>query len=386
MDHNKPIQVDLIIIGGGIVGLWALNQLSKLGYQCVLIEKNQLGCSQSGYSQGIIHGGIKYSLTGSLTKATTSIKDMPSLWQQCLQGQGPIDLTSVKVLSSAHYLWSPQTITGKIAQFLARKSLQGETSLLSPPDYPPIFQHQQFKGSLVAVKETVLDVPSLLQQLAIPHQSRIIQGHATIKDHMVEVAHNQLYKFVGKKIILTAGAGNEALCANLPDAPSMQRRPLHMVTIKLPQLTPTFAHCLGANQLPRLTITSHQQSSGEWIWYLGGQLAEMGIARDQAQQLQTAREELQQLFPWFNWQQATGDSFLIDRAEIKQASGKRPDLPFVGKAGHCIVSWPTKLAFTPLAVEEIIKQLELENIKPSSENNLPSFPYPGVLTPSWEHL
>ena len=48
----------IIIIGGGIAGLWMLNRLRAEGYDVMLLEKNQLGAGQTIASQGMIHGGI----------------------------------------------------------------------------------------------------------------------------------------------------------------------------------------------------------------------------------------------------------------------------------------------------------------------------------------
>ena len=37
----RMCEVDVIIFGGGIAGLWILNRLYSEGYNCVLIEKNE---------------------------------------------------------------------------------------------------------------------------------------------------------------------------------------------------------------------------------------------------------------------------------------------------------------------------------------------------------
>ena len=60
-------EVDVVILGGGIGGLWLLNRLHGRGYNAVLIETGELGGGQSVNSQGMIHGGIKYALGGALT-------------------------------------------------------------------------------------------------------------------------------------------------------------------------------------------------------------------------------------------------------------------------------------------------------------------------------
>ncbi|MEC8427025.1 MAG: FAD-dependent oxidoreductase, partial [Pseudomonadota bacterium] len=60
------IQLDIAVIGGGIAGLWLLNRLQREGYHCALFESEALGSDQSVASQGMIHGGIKYTLSGAL--------------------------------------------------------------------------------------------------------------------------------------------------------------------------------------------------------------------------------------------------------------------------------------------------------------------------------
>ena len=44
----------------------------------------------------MIHGGIKYTLSGALNKASETIADMPDYWQRCLGGQGDVDLTQTR--------------------------------------------------------------------------------------------------------------------------------------------------------------------------------------------------------------------------------------------------------------------------------------------------
>ncbi|WP_315982209.1 FAD-dependent oxidoreductase [Aliamphritea spongicola] len=117
----QTIHTDLIILGGGIAGLWLLNRLRTQGYQAVLLETDELGGGQSIRSQGIIHGGTKYALNGALTQAANAIADMPARWKQCLQGNGEVDLSSAEVLSEAHYLWSKGSLASKMTTFLPVK-------------------------------------------------------------------------------------------------------------------------------------------------------------------------------------------------------------------------------------------------------------------------
>jgi glycerol-3-phosphate dehydrogenase len=62
----QTLHIDIAIIGGGVAGLWALNQLRNRGFSAVLFEQEALGGYQTMASQGMIHGGIKYALGGRL--------------------------------------------------------------------------------------------------------------------------------------------------------------------------------------------------------------------------------------------------------------------------------------------------------------------------------
>ena len=58
------MRLDALIFGGGAAGLWLLDRLSRDGHHVVLLEARSLGMGQTVASQGIIHGGLKYTLSG----------------------------------------------------------------------------------------------------------------------------------------------------------------------------------------------------------------------------------------------------------------------------------------------------------------------------------
>ncbi len=55
--HAQALSTDILIVGGGIAGLWLNARLRRAGYATVLVESASLGGGQSVKSQGIIHGG-----------------------------------------------------------------------------------------------------------------------------------------------------------------------------------------------------------------------------------------------------------------------------------------------------------------------------------------
>ncbi len=375
----QQVQVDVGIIGGGIAGLWLLNALQRQGYQCVLLEAGHLGGGQTLASQGMIHGGLKYALGGSLTSAAQAIAEMPSRWRRCLAGDlqapGDVDLQGAKVLSEAYYLWSSAALRGRLGSFLASKVLRGRVTRLPATAYPALLQTSAFRGHVYQLQDLVLDVPALLARLAAPQQQRIWQWPVTPANL---VTHN------GKLTALTsatvrleagtwlccAGAGNEALLGHLQTQglalPAMQRRPLHQVLVRHPGLIPFYAHYIShlTRPEPKLTVTSHPHPDGGWTWYLGGQLATEGVARDRQAQIEAARTLLAQCLPWLDWQQAQFDSLRIDRAEPRQAQGQRPDQAFAQRAGNVLACWPTKLSLAPDLADQVLALLA--DFKPSS--------------------
>jgi len=122
------VSVDVLIMGGGIAGLWTLARLKQAGYKAVLLESEALGAGQTRFAQGIIHGGTKYALTGKLTASSEAVADMPALWRSCYEGKGVLDLSKAMLLSDAHYLWSTSSLTSRVSGFFASKVMRARTN------------------------------------------------------------------------------------------------------------------------------------------------------------------------------------------------------------------------------------------------------------------
>jgi hypothetical protein len=377
---NQVFNIDIVIIGGGVAGLWTLNHLRGLGYQAILLEKTALGNGQTIASQGIIHGGIKYALTGELSNSSLQISDMPACWHACLQGQGDIDLTQVKILSDHYYLCSQQKITQRITQFFAQKALHSDSDALDKKDYPEFFHHKSFTGLLTRVHERVLDVPSLINALAQDMMPYIFK----IDDAVLEKEHGQYcikldtLTLAAKKIILTAGEGNGEL---FPIAP-MQKRPLQMVMLTADNLPKLFVHCVGLSTNPILTITSHPLPNGKTLWYLGGQIAEEGVGRDKNTQIEIAQTLIKQQFPWFTLQNPKWQTLNINRAEGFN-HGKRPESIMIDTVDNVMTAWPTKLTFAPLLAKSIAALLPPASLAQEIPQQLRTWPKPQIASSVW---
>lgn len=368
----QDIHVDITIIGGGVAGLWLLNRARNAGYNAVLFEQRALGSEQTVASQGMIHGGVKYTLGGALSGASESIADMPAHWRRCMQGEGDVDLRGTKILSDHFYMWSSQSAVSKITTFLASKALRGRVDALKKNDYPPVFRDPAFKGSLYKLVDMVLDTSSLMETLRKPHIDRIFsidwhQSQLEKTNAGVAMVVNSSVRISSQLCVLAAGKGNGDLLKKLAiKNPAMQLRPLQQVMVRHRHHHALYAHCVGTDSKPRLTISSHRD--GEYtVWYLGGQLAEEGVSLSADELIRRAKLELQTLFSWLDWADAEWATLAVDRAEPAQPGMLRPDNAWLSVCEglpDCVVAWPTKLTLVPNLGNLFIDHLTQKKIIP----------------------
>ena len=383
------IDTDIILFGGGIAGLWTLNRLLQQGYSAVLLESGGLGGVQTIASQGIIHGGTKYALTGALSDATKLIGAMPGRWRDCLQGRGELDLRMVKVNAEHQFLWSTESLASKLTGFFAGKVMQSRMHAVKPTEGPELFHSPSFKGTLYRLDEPVLDVPGLAATLVELAKGRCYRLDELGWEPLGQAGGIRLAdgdEIHARAIVLSAGAGNESLLQRFGRSqPLMQRRPLHMLMVR-GQLPPLYAHCLGVGANPRLTITTHLDSQGRVVWNIGGHPAESGIGRDLEHQVAVGREELTSVLPWVDFTATEWSAYRVDRAEAQQPGGKRPDGCFVQQEDGIVTVWPTKLAFAPMLADQVIAALQDAKILPSTDSpmELP-LPQAPMAEPPWEN-
>jgi len=395
--NPQIVSLDIAIIGGGIAGLWLQNRLQNSGYQTALFESEALGSHQSVGSQGMIHGGIKYTLSGALSGASEAIADMPAHWRACMAGKGDVDLRRAQILSDHFYMWSSASVSSRLTTFFASKATRGRVEKVSARERPAIFQNPQFSGSLYRLVDMVLDVPSVIKALAENMHGRLFQVDWT-RARLARDNHNRVRLHLNEQLIVeakqfvfTAGKGNAELMAQLDIThPQMQIRPLQQVMVKHPYPYRFFGHCLGADKTPRLTISSHPCADGQQVWYLGGSLAEKGATKSAETVINHARKELNTLMPWLDWSRAQYAALPIERAEPRQKNLVRPDKAFAGKAEgveNVLVAWPTKLTLAPNLANEVLARLEQHSITPGNTTGfeaLQGLPVPAVASPPWD--
>jgi glycerol-3-phosphate dehydrogenase len=372
---NTTHQFDTIILGGGIAGLWLLSLLRKHGFEAILLEKEGLGSGQTFASQGMIHGGIKYSLAGAMTGASESIADMPLRWRSCLAGTDSVNLKGVTVLSDAYYMFSDARLSSKLTAFFGSKTLEGRVASVPAANYPKVFQSPSFRGLLYKLNDLVLDPRSLITHLHHQLKDYIFEGNVNFEHTKGRVTHLQLDDGLivcADTYVLAAGKGNGELIEDLGLEVPMQLRPLHQVVVKGKTLPDLFAHAvtLRSADKPRITFTTHTTADTK-AWYLGGQLAESGVARNEAEQIEFAKTELSAIMPWMDYSGCEFSTFRIDRAEAGGETLLRPDTPYVRRHGNVVVCWPTKLTLAPMMGDMFMKLMAQPKAGLAAPLNLP---------------
>jgi glycerol-3-phosphate dehydrogenase len=396
----RTIKTDILIFGGGIAGLWLLNRLRAAGYSVLLLEQDRLGGHETLNANGIIHGGLKFGLAAML-RDIEDLDDMPALWRACLAGSGDLDLSGVKVLAEHQHIWSEAGLASRATTFFASRMIAGHVEQVDGSMRPGPLQNPAFEGRVYRLSDLVIDMPSLVQTLIAKHKDCIYKVspqncHLETDDRyntsavFITAASMEPIRIHPKSVILAGGQGNAALLEDIGlREPAMERRTVHMVMLKRPNLPQLYAHCLGKSRNPRLTITTHPTRDGETIWYLGGDLADEGAVRDERLQIEKAQRELKELLPWLDLRGARYKSLKLDRVLPAGDRGLlRPDNAFVQGIGNNVLTWPCKLTLAPNLGRQVLAHLEKEGVKPEHEQLGEALPllFPEIGQPIWETL
>ncbi len=356
------VTIDSAIVGGGIAGAWLLRLLTQKGYNTILLEQDSLGSGQTLASQGMIHGGLKYALSGLLSKESEAIANMPRRWRNCLDSKsGDVDLRQVSLLSKDYYMFSDGQI-GKLASFFASKSLRGRIQKIEQDEKPSCFAG--FNGLLYKLNDFVLDTESLLSELIKGLEDRIFKLKCSSQNiKMVEQGFEIILSdacIKSRVLINCAGNGSKFLLEELKiEEFKTQNRPLKQIIIDAPEQLNMFAHCITnlSTTEPRLTITTHRSDSKK-IWYIGGQLATHGADMTDEQLIKNAKNELGQYMSWLSLDENSLRTFSIDRSEPLTNNRLKPDEAFAQRSQNFLQCFPTKLTLTPDLGDKVLKILD----------------------------
>ncbi len=398
MAQARELQLDVVIFGGGVAGLWLLDELMAAGYQALLLEAHALGHGQTIASQGILHGGLKYTLQGIFTPSADAIREMPNIWRDCLAGRQRPRLTHTNLRSAHCYLWQTDSASSRLGMFAARTALRIKPVELAPADWPAALAGSPRK--VYRLDEPVIDPASLLADLSRQHHDRIVKidserGLAFDLSEPGRVAVIRLthldpggpIHLRPSAVVFAAGRGNAELQQRVGlSRQTMQLRPLHMVVARGNEsdLPPLFGHCIDGRRT-RLTITSATDSRGRTVWQIGGQVAEDGVEMDPQTLVAHAQAELAAVVRGVRLDRLEWSTYRVNRAEAATPDGRRPDTAQLSRQGNVLTAWPTKLVLAPHLAKIVRESLDAPDrtvrFDPSVLSDLPR---PRVAQPPWE--
>ena len=73
---------DVLIVGGGITGAGVLREAARMGLSSALIEQRDFAWGTSSRSSKMVHGGLRYLLTGNLKLTRQSIRERDRLLRE----------------------------------------------------------------------------------------------------------------------------------------------------------------------------------------------------------------------------------------------------------------------------------------------------------------
>lgn len=408
--------MDVLIVGGGVAGLWCLAAARAAGLRALLVESRRLGAGQTVASQGIIHGGVKYALTGTASRASEAIREMPARWNAALEGADPsgVDLRGVEVLSESCWLFTTGSIGARLVGLAARAAIRTQVEGVAPDERPGPLRPAPASVDVYRVRERVVNPVAVLDRLRALGAGWIVHaqvdGPDTESDGWVVRAGDGSGRTAlvqAGLTVLTAGTRNADLAGRLAGPGSapvrQQARGLHMVMFRgegpgAPESL--FAHALDASlsDKPRLTITTHRDRAGRRVWYIGGRVAEEGLSRDEDEQVGAGVRALRDTMRWITpdgWEAAT---LRVERAEGFTAQGQRPDTPVCAPVagtpvgcGRVVCVWPTKLAFAPAVGDRVVALARAEGLgagggdrRPMEASPLADWPVPSVAEAPWD--
>lgn len=364
------LAVDAVIFGGSASGLWTLRRLRRAGYGALLIEADRLGQGQTAACQGIIHGGLKYSLDGKLSASAKAIRSMPSVWRRCLGGnQAPL-LDDGVLRAPCCHLWHDGRMRGRLGLLGARRGLRIAPVPLERKAWPVGLE--SIRGEVCRLDEQVVSPRGLIAALARPVAGQLLRVAPDAVG--VERRDNGCISIVldpdgangagalplvlrPKVVVLAAGTGNAALRNRFGLHSSlMQIRSVQMLLARgdLPALNGHFI--VGASV--SLTITSDRDAAGRTIWQIGGGLSESGVNLETERFVREGRRAVEDALGGASLAGTEWAAYRADKAEVTTRGGLRPDDAFAVRDGAVITAWPTKLALVPRLAERVLALAE----------------------------
>jgi glycine/D-amino acid oxidase-like deaminating enzyme len=384
---TDALDVDVLIIGGGIMGLWLAKELDDKGYRFALLERKELGGEQTCHSHVYIHQGHIYNKHQIALAAR--LKSVTGTWQAWLRKRSHL------MLSKASYFGFRNE-----ADFEAKRAIWADPLLcldfkeVPTSSWPEALEASANRPSavkiLVSTPEQCLDGNLLVKEL----QSDAV-GNCTFRvdsvdqiridpDGVETVARGpdgRALRVRSSFLVFAAGAGNGPLLEEaFPETVSggkkvQQIRKAHMLVIRgakhdLPRLNGVFGSFNGlfivSRELPDENVwlvsdkrspaikTAEDSTRYDRCWWASSAIAHL-------EELSPAVFEKAGRFRWGIYEAPKAEGFSLG----EQPEGER--IIRVNQRAWAV--WPTKLTLAPRASDTLMAEMKFDGA--SARKNAP---------------
>lgn len=361
------LAVDVVIVGGGVTGLWLLKELRECGWSAIVVTQGDLGGRQTGHSHVYIHRGHLYRRATTGADADRSLEDLmfaSQLWDEWLADNEPVyDDTPVPYEQGLFGFRNSERANECAA-------LWSSHHLLSvPADAPPIFEGSAMR-SFRSAPARCLTSSWMTRTLVGNHQASIVEVDRdpvfqTVDETVTSVnlrVDDTDVTLECSAVVLTAGSGNQALVGTLPRRRETiaTDRSAHMLIVQGPVgvLEPV-SGIFELNSEDAVFVVSRidrerdsvvwlvsdscrQTNSGDWLEYIDAELGEIF-------------PRIPQIRSKLLW-----GLYYAPKAELVDAdlsSGRSPTLSVKRVLQNVWCVWPIKLTLAPLAALEVEERL-----------------------------
>ena len=368
--NNKNTGCDVLIAGGGVAGTLVASMLTRLGYQCILVEPRALAAEQSGHSHGYIHRGYIYlrAERGLVQQLRTAREQ----WEDYISGPG-----EVVAYSDFSFIGFDNPLIAKYASQMWRVADLPVVSV-KPSEWPSLMQAAPLT-SVYRTDEQAFDFPRVVANVLVRAKNcRLVQG--SVAKLQLEgrsctgvqlLVGSEKLEIEAKHVVLAAGIGTAAIIARtlgrFRSVPSV--RTSYMLVIRGRALR-QLSLILPENQFYGLFMVSRPLGD-ETVWLVSNYLSYSGCSDEWGVPARTwvraTLRTLEGLFPVLRDPDLRWGIYAAPKAEFRADPEYMPEGGVIETLGLTNVTavWPTKLTLAPIITRLIVDQIA-SKCRPSS--------------------
>jgi len=206
---QPPIPLDVLIVGGGVQGLWTLRALQSLGFSVAVVERGTLGGAQTCHSHVYIHGGHLYY--GDFELAAR-LRDANSEWTSFVRDADPERGVVLSVFGFSNeaevaerlVFWDDPRLRLPYERTVVPPILQGGTisHVLKTPEYA------LNGGSMMLKLADIRDAMSKINDIRRIHLTSDAMSVSAVD---ISMPDGRTVTIQPRALVLAAGAGNQRL-------------------------------------------------------------------------------------------------------------------------------------------------------------------------------